>query len=69
LYLIISLLKQLAAEIERAYDVKMVFKKEELKTLSFSGKVKDESLTELLKILQAAKHFNYSIEKEQVNIY
>jgi len=31
----------LAAEIERAYDVKMVFKKEELKTLSFSGKVKD----------------------------
>jgi len=61
--------EQLAAQIERAYNVKMTFKNEALKGLSFSGKVNNESLSELLNILQATKYFKYSIDSGQVTIY
>lgn len=61
--------EQLSAQIERAYNVKIVFQDERVKMASFSGKVKDESVTELLNILQATKHFNYKTVSGQIIIY
>lgn len=61
--------ERLSAQIERAYNVKIVFQDEQIKNASFSGKVKDESVTELLNILQATKHFNYKTVSGQIIIY
>ncbi|SEW40209.1 FecR family protein [Chitinophaga arvensicola] len=61
--------EQLAAQIERAYNVKIIFQDDAIKMASFSGKVKDESVTELLNILQATKHFNYKTVAGQIIIY
>jgi ferric-dicitrate binding protein FerR (iron transport regulator) len=61
--------ERLSAQIERAYNVKIIFRDEQIKNASFSGKVKDESVTELLNILQATKHFNYKTAPGQIIIY
>ncbi|WP_316804125.1 FecR family protein [Pedobacter nototheniae] len=54
---------------ERWYGVKIVFKDETLKSFKFTGKFKEESITDALKALKMIEHFNYSLQGKIVYLY
>ena len=59
----------LAQRMERWYDVVIEFKNDALRSTNFTGSVDNESLPELLKILQETKRFNYTISSNKVIFY
>ena len=54
---------------ERWYGVKVVFKDEALKSFKFTGKFKEESITDALKALKMIEHFNYNVQGKIVYLY
>jgi ferric-dicitrate binding protein FerR (iron transport regulator) len=59
-------LAELAIELERRYDVLIVFKSEKLKTLRFSGTLLDEPLEQVLKVIGMTAPVNYQLEGKRV---
>lgn len=59
---------ELAAAIERSYGVTVIFRNDSLRSVNFSGIIKDESLHELMGILKTMKDFNYRIDSNTVTI-
>ncbi len=62
--------EDIGRKLERRYDVFVQIKKsEDFKRLRFSGKFKDESLSEIMKALQETYNFSFKIYEKQVIIY
>jgi transmembrane sensor len=59
-------LAQLAVELERRYDVLIVFNSEKLKNLRFSGTLLDEPLEQVLKVIGMTSPVNYQLEGKRV---
>jgi len=62
-------LKDLAVKIERRYNVRVVFRDIELKEFVFSGKLKDESLEQVLQAISSAAPIEYSIKQNDILLY
>ncbi|WP_207424393.1 FecR family protein [Desertivirga brevis] len=60
---------EVALMMEHKYNTKLVFKNDNLASIKFSGKFKDETLEEALKELNAIIDFKYQISKDEVLIY
>lgn len=54
---------------ERWYGVKVVFKDEAVKSFKFTGKFKEESITDALQALKMIEHFNYNVQGKIVYLY
>lgn len=62
-------LKELAIQMERRYNVEIIFKDMELEKFVFSGKLKDESLEQVLDAISIAAPVKYSINQKQIFFY
>lgn len=62
-------LKELAIKIERRYNVQIRFDDPELEGLIFSGKLKDESLEQVLQAISAAAPIDFSINRKNIVLY
>lgn len=60
---------QLIKRIARWYDITVECDNQELLNSPFTGNVQQESLEQLLKVLQQTKHFEYSISARKVVIH
>lgn len=60
---------EIARRFERWYGVRIDFKNPELKSITFTGRVDQETLTEALDVLKLIENFNYSIKGKNVYIY
>jgi ferric-dicitrate binding protein FerR (iron transport regulator) len=60
--------RDVADKMEKWYGVKIVFAHEELESMRFGGKFKDESLTEALMALQFAAPFQFEIRNKTIII-
>jgi ferric-dicitrate binding protein FerR (iron transport regulator) len=58
----------LAIMLERRYNVKFLFDPSQLSDLSFSGTIENETLEQVLKILQLSAPVNYKLGKGEVTI-
>jgi transmembrane sensor len=56
----------LARELERRYDIEIVFLSENVKKMVFSGKIENETLEQFLQILKLTAPIDYKIEKKKV---
>jgi transmembrane sensor len=61
--------EDLAARMERYFDITIDFQDTTIKELSFSGSFKDENINEAMKALQATAMFHYKIVKNKITIY
>jgi ferric-dicitrate binding protein FerR (iron transport regulator) len=63
--------EDIAARMERYFDVDIDFQDQTVKDLTFSGTFKDENINEAMKALQATAtgKFNYKIIKNKITIY
>jgi ferric-dicitrate binding protein FerR (iron transport regulator) len=61
--------ESLAKQLERRYNVTIVFKNDNLKKLRFTGKFKNETIGIALKSLKATTYFHYKTDNNQVLIY
>ncbi|MGH2644894.1 MAG: FecR family protein [Chitinophagaceae bacterium] len=60
---------ELAYDLERAYQVKIIFKEEQLKNYHLTGVFKAERLNEVLQALQVTTPFQYDISNKEVILY
>jgi len=60
---------QLIKRIERWYDITVECDNQQLLNSPFTGNVQQESLEQLLKVLQQTKHFEYSISTRKLVIH
>ncbi|MBP8960228.1 MAG: DUF4974 domain-containing protein [Bacteroidales bacterium] len=61
-------LESLAEKFERRYNIKFEFKDENLKNYRFTGKLKDETLEQVLLLMQFSAPIEYKIEDNKVII-
>ncbi len=61
-------LSDLAIELERKYDVTIIFHSEALKTIKFTGTLKDESLEQVLAAMSVASPVEYKIKGKLVEL-
>lgn len=61
--------ESLARQLERRYNVSIVFKNDELKKLRFTGKFKNETINKALKALKNTTYFHYKIDNNQILVY
>lgn len=61
--------ENIARKMERRYDVKILFRNEEIKKVTFTGKFKNESIEKALQSLQSIEKFHYYIKNNQVTIF
>ena len=61
-------LASLTKKLERKYDIKFIFKSEELKNYSFSGTLRDFPLEQVLHALKLTAPINYSINEKVVTL-
>lgn len=61
-------LGDLSKKIERRYDVTIVFMSETLKTFKYTGTLKEYSLEQVLKALEATSPIDYRVDKNMVYI-
>jgi ferric-dicitrate binding protein FerR (iron transport regulator) len=61
--------ESLAKQLERRYNVAIIFKNDDLKKLRFTGKFKNETIAKALKALKATTYFHYKTDNNQVLIY
>ncbi len=61
-------LSDLAIELERKYDVTIRFESEALKTIKFTGTLKDESLEQVLSAMRIAAPIEYKIKGKLVEL-
>jgi ferric-dicitrate binding protein FerR (iron transport regulator) len=62
-------LKDLAVKMERRFDVEIDFKDKGLEEYVFSGKLKDESLEQVLEALSAASPIDYQINQKRITFF
>lgn len=62
-------LKELAIKIERRYNVRIEFKDKELESFIFSGKLKDESLEQVLQAISVAAPIEYTVNQKSISFY
>lgn len=61
-------LLDLATELERKYDVTIVFENESLRKIKFSGTLRDESIEQVLSAIRLASPIDFKINGKMVNI-
>ena len=61
-------LKSLASKIERRYDVKIVFEDKSLHDYTFTGILENETLEQMLQVIQLTAPIDYSISRKEVYI-
>lgn len=61
-------LYEIAAELERQFNVKPVFKSETVKNYRYTIHLEDKSLEQVMQILQLSKKINYKIENNELII-
>ena len=59
-------LNRLCVQLERKYDVTIVFKKESIKNFRFTGVLLDETLEQVLNVIKLAAPISYSLEGKTV---
>ncbi len=59
-------LGELAAILERKYDMKIHFESEKLKELKFTGSLKNETIEQVIEAIGIAAHINYKIDKRDI---
>ena len=59
-------LNRLSVQLERKYDVTIVFKKESIKQFRFTGVLLDETLEQVLNVIKLAAPISYSLEGKTV---
>jgi transmembrane sensor len=59
-------LGNLSIELERRYNVRIIFEDENLKKYKFSGNLMNETFEQVLKIIQLSAPLNYTIDKDIV---
>jgi transmembrane sensor len=61
--------QSVARRMERWYGVSIVFDREDLKTIPFTGYFQKENITEALYALQLSEKFRYSVKDSVIHIY
>jgi len=61
--------ENLAEQMERRYNVFIVFKNEETKKLRFTGRFQNEPIDRALKALQASAYFHFKTDNNKIVIY
>jgi ferric-dicitrate binding protein FerR (iron transport regulator) len=61
--------QELAAELERWYDVTIIVRDERLNHYHFSGAFANETIEEALKDLQLTADFTYKIHGKEIELY
>ncbi len=61
--------ESLAKQLERRYNVTIVFKNDNLKKLRFTGKFKNETIGRALKALKTTTYFQYKTDNNQILVY
>lgn len=61
-------LENLSKKIERRYDVSIIFMSEELKDFKYTGTLREYSLEQVMKALEATSPISYSVDKNKVYI-
>jgi transmembrane sensor len=61
--------QSVARRMERWYGVSIVFDREELKTIPFTGYFQKENITEALYALQLIEKFQYAVRDSVIHIY
>ncbi|MBN1181660.1 MAG: FecR family protein [Bacteroidales bacterium] len=59
-------LGEFAAQLERRYNVKIIFKNEALKAYNFTGTIRNESIEQILRALQFTAPLDFEINKDVV---
>jgi ferric-dicitrate binding protein FerR (iron transport regulator) len=59
----------LAVELERKFDIQILFKTERLKNFTFTGTLLDEPLEQVLKVVSITAPINYEINGKKVTVY
>ena len=61
-------LKEIAAQIEKAYGVTVVFRNEKIKDLTMSSSFDNNTITYIFDVISITLHVNYKIENKVVYI-
>jgi ferric-dicitrate binding protein FerR (iron transport regulator) len=61
-------LLELSKKIERRYDVKIIFMNEELKNFKYTGTLKEYSLEQVMRAIEATSPVSYTIDRQMVYI-
>jgi ferric-dicitrate binding protein FerR (iron transport regulator) len=61
-------LYEIAAELERQFDIKSIFKSETAKNYRYTIHLEDKSLDQIMQILQLSKKIDYKIENNELII-
>jgi len=61
--------ENLAEQMERRYNISIVFKNEETKKLRFTGRFQNEPIDRALKALQASAYFHFKTDSNKIVIY
>jgi len=59
-------LGSLAVQLERRYDTKIIFKSEELKKYTFTGKFQNETIEQIMQVLKLTTPLQYEIGKGEI---
>jgi ferric-dicitrate binding protein FerR (iron transport regulator) len=62
-------LQHLAVKLERRFNVRIIFRDEELKKYVFSGVLKDETLEQVLEAIKLTAPIGYKVQHDQVLFY
>jgi ferric-dicitrate binding protein FerR (iron transport regulator) len=62
-------LESLAVKLERRYNIHISFEDTELKDISFSGTLRDETLEQVLEAIKLSAPVNYTIQKNTVRLF
>lgn len=61
--------EELIPRLEEWYNIKIIFKKEAIKSFHFTGVFEGESIEEALRALQSIKPFKFKIKRNEIEIY
>jgi ferric-dicitrate binding protein FerR (iron transport regulator) len=59
----------IAIKLERKYNISISFDTEDIKHFKFTGKLEDETITQVLDVIKLTAPIDYVLEGKQVNIY
>lgn len=61
--------RSLAVKLERRYDVEITFSDDRIDKLAFSGKLKDETLEQVMNVICQTAPVRYKLEGKKVNVW
>lgn len=60
---------ELATQLERWYDVKIIFDNERYSTKQFTGTFRDQDINEVMRALQLTQPFHYAVNNNEIHIW